>query len=185
MKILNRDYKESPLNKKVRYYYDLKKRINDSGMDPNIKYYAMNYCDKEINRCWRNHYNGFRGYEGGPSKTRGAGIKKITVKGYAKTLIREGLDIEDYYISECPFCGKAIKMSLEEESVQVPGQDNPVPVYRFLISGNGFLSPDCTCDFEYRSNYFNNYFSFPIIEDIFRKFIDGWNGRSKYGTRQV
>lgn len=177
MKILNRDYKDSPLNKKVRYFYDLKKKLNDSSMDSTTKFYAMNYCDREINRCWRNHYNGLRGYEGGPAKTRGAGIKKITVKGYAKSLIREGLDVENFHVNKCPFCGKPIKLSLEEDYVAIQGQDGPVPVYRFLISGGGFLSPDCSCDFEYRSGYFNNYFSFPIIDDIFSKFIDGWNNR--------
>ena len=63
MKHLNKNYKNSPLNKKIRYWYNLKQMINNSRMPDALKQEAMLHCDKEINRAWRLAYSGGKGYE--------------------------------------------------------------------------------------------------------------------------
>ena len=184
MKLLNRDYKDSPLNKKIRYWYDLKKRINDSGLDAHTKYNVMNYCEKEINRCWRYHYEGYRGYEGGPIRTRGNGFKKITVKDHAKELIDTA--IENRTIHNCPFCGWTPLISLDEREMTTAFGDT-IPVYRFVLSGGSgntgkhISSFDvfsvCSCSFEYRSKTFTPNFDFSSVSDIFDRFVVTWNNR--------
>ena len=63
MKHLNKIAPNSPLNKKLRYWYDLKQKINNTSMDEWLKEAAMLHCEREINRCWRLHYAGGKGYE--------------------------------------------------------------------------------------------------------------------------
>lgn len=62
MKYLNRYFRECSLNKKIRYWYDLKQQINNSRLPDFMKVDIMNYCDREINACWRNSSNGVPGY---------------------------------------------------------------------------------------------------------------------------
>lgn len=63
MKRLNKYYTDSNLNQKLRYWYDLKQMINNSRMSNWVKRKAMQYCDQEINQCWRYAYKGAKGYE--------------------------------------------------------------------------------------------------------------------------
>lgn len=62
MKKLNKYYKDSSLNKKIRYWYDLKQTINNSRIEKIFKEMNMSYCDYRINECWRRFYTNQKGY---------------------------------------------------------------------------------------------------------------------------
>lgn len=62
MKKLNRYYKNSALNKKIRYWYDFKQVINNSKMSTMHKRLNLAYCDDRINECWRRFYTNQKGY---------------------------------------------------------------------------------------------------------------------------
>lgn len=63
MKYLNKNFPNSPLNKKIRFLYHVKQEINNSPIGDPAKYVMMWYCDCEINRCWRLSQRGVPGYE--------------------------------------------------------------------------------------------------------------------------
>lgn len=64
MKRLNRYAKHSPLNKKLRQLYEIKKQINNCNFLTWGNHRELISCvDKEINECWRNHYQGIKGFE--------------------------------------------------------------------------------------------------------------------------
>ena len=63
MKRLNKNFPNSPLNKKLRKIYDMKQAINNSKLDKKFKEQMMRACDKEIHMCWELSYRGVKGYE--------------------------------------------------------------------------------------------------------------------------
>lgn len=63
MKYLNKNFRASPLNKKVRWWYQLKQNANNTIKDEQIKSDVMKYCDRQINLCWYRSYHGAAGYE--------------------------------------------------------------------------------------------------------------------------
>ena len=63
MKYLNKNFPNSPLNKKLRKIYDVKQAINNSKLDETFKRKLMKYCDNEIHMCWELAYRGIDGYE--------------------------------------------------------------------------------------------------------------------------
>lgn len=63
LKYLNRNFCTSPLNRKIRKWYQIKQDANNMIKDKEIKKCVMKYCDKQINHCWRRSYVGLKGYE--------------------------------------------------------------------------------------------------------------------------
>lgn len=73
MKYLNKNFKRSELNIKLRHAYFIKQYINNYVKDEETKYVMMKLCDKLINKYWRNNYNGVKGYS---VRTRDASYKR-------------------------------------------------------------------------------------------------------------
>lgn len=63
MKYLNKNFRTTPLNQKIRKWYRLKQEANNMVKDEQLKSDIMRYCDRQINLCWRRSYNGMAGYE--------------------------------------------------------------------------------------------------------------------------
>lgn len=63
MKYLNKNFPNSPLNKKLRKIYNLKQEINNSKLEPKFKEKMMKACDNEIHACWELSLRGIKGYE--------------------------------------------------------------------------------------------------------------------------
>ncbi len=62
MKRLNKNFRESLLNKKIRPWYQLKQEANNVIKDEDLRRAVMRYCDRQVNWCWRMSYAGRRGY---------------------------------------------------------------------------------------------------------------------------
>lgn len=62
MKKLNKNFKRSELNIKLRHAYFIKQYINNYVKDEEIRGIMMKHCDRLINKYWRNNYNGVKGY---------------------------------------------------------------------------------------------------------------------------
>lgn len=64
MKKINKESTaNSPLNRKLRKFYELKQFANNVIKDYDVKKDTMKYCDKEINKCWRYCRENKSGYE--------------------------------------------------------------------------------------------------------------------------
>ena len=63
MKYLNKNFPNSPLNKKLREIYKIKQEINNSKLENVFKDKMMKACDNEIHRCWELSHHGVNGYE--------------------------------------------------------------------------------------------------------------------------
>ena len=53
MKYLNKNFKNSKLNIKLRELYKKKQEINNSKLNSDLKKNKMKEIDKEINKAWR------------------------------------------------------------------------------------------------------------------------------------
>lgn len=62
-KINKKSTRNSPLNRKLRKFYELKQFANNVIKDDDVKKATMKYCDKEINKCWRYCRENKPGYE--------------------------------------------------------------------------------------------------------------------------
>lgn len=63
MKKLNKNFPNSPLNRKLRDLYYIKQLINNSNLTEKQKKEEMNAIDKIINECWRYSYLKKEGFE--------------------------------------------------------------------------------------------------------------------------
>lgn len=63
MRKVSAQFKNSPLNKRLQEIYAMKKVINNSKIELDLKNKLMHECDLEIDRCWQRHHAKQEGYE--------------------------------------------------------------------------------------------------------------------------
>lgn len=180
LKRLNRYFKDSALNQKIRALYDMKREVNDSGMDYDTKYTAMKYYDKEINKCWRYHYAGLRGYESGDFMMSGGrkGFKNDPIR-YAKKVFGN-LNRDSNTLKPCPFCGGKVRVGFRMNPyLQVDDGELGIAKSGYgYISGDYFKEGYCTCDsFEFGSRIVTEYNSLDSVDKIRDDFISLWDRR--------